>query len=124
MLSYLQITSRPKISMVVHQTASFSNNPMLSHKKMIMRIGRYLLDTRKRGSIYKLDKSKGLECYVDTDFAGGWSQADAENANNVLSCTGYILMYANCPILRVSRLQMEIALSTAEVEYISLSQTL
>jgi hypothetical protein len=124
MLSYLQNTSRPEISMAVHQTARFSNNPMLSHEKSIMRIGRYLLDTRKRGIIYKPDKSKGLECYVDADFAGGWSQADSDNADNVLSRTGYILMYANCPILWVSRLQTEIALSTAEAEYIALSQSL
>ncbi len=74
--------------------------------------------------IYKLDKSKGLECYIDADFAGGWSQADAENADNVLSRTGYILMYTNCPILWVSCLQMEIALSTAKAEYIALSQLL
>ncbi len=33
-------------------------------------------------------------------------------------------MYANCPILWVSRLQTEIALSTAEAEYIALSQSL
>ncbi len=124
MLSYLQNTSHPEISMAVHQMARFSNNPMLSHKKMIMRIGRYLLDTCKCSIFYKPNKSKGLECYVDTDFAGGWSQADAENADNVLSRTGYILMYANCPILWVSRLQMEIALSTAEAEYIALSQSL
>ncbi len=97
---------------------------MLSHKKLIMRIGHYLLDTRERGIIYKPDKSKGLECYIDADFAGGWSQADAENANNVLSCTGYILMYAHCPILWVSCLQTEIALSTAEAEYIALFQSL
>ena len=71
--------------MAVHQTARFSNNPMLSHEKSIMRIGRYLLGTRKRGIIYKPNKSKGLECYVDADFAGGWSQANANNANNVLS---------------------------------------
>ena len=33
-------------------------------------------------------------------------------------------MYANCPILWVSHLQTEIALSTAEAEYIALSQSL
>jgi hypothetical protein len=97
---------------------------MLSHEKSIMQIGRYLLDTRKRGIIYKPDKNKGLECYIDADFAGAWSQADADNAENVLSCTGYVLMYPNCPILWVSCLQTEIALSTAEAEYIALSQAL
>ena len=43
---------------------------MLSNGENIMRIGQYLLDMCKRGIIYKPDKSKGLECYVDTDFAG------------------------------------------------------
>jgi hypothetical protein len=82
------------------------------------------LDTRKSGIIYKPDKTKGLEWYIDADFAGGWSQADDDNVENVLSPTSYVLMYANCPILWVSHLQMEIALSTAEAEYITLSQSL
>ena len=38
MLSYLQNTSRPEISMAVHQTARFSNNPMLSHEKSLLRM--------------------------------------------------------------------------------------
>ena len=124
MLSYLQGNTRPEIAMAVHQTARFCNDPKLSHEKAIMRLGRYLLDTRKRGIIYKPDKSKGLECYVDADFAGGWTQADSEDATNVMSRTGYVLMYANCPIHWVSKLQSEIALSTAEAEYIALSQAL
>jgi hypothetical protein len=51
MLSYLQHSSRPKISMAVHQMARFSNNPMLSRKKSIMHIGHYPLDMQKRGII-------------------------------------------------------------------------
>jgi hypothetical protein len=89
-----------------------------------MRIGHYLSDTRKHGIIYKPDKTKELECYVDADFAGSWLQADADNAENILSCSGYVSMYANFPILWVSHLQTEIALSTSEVEYIALSQSL
>ena len=71
LLSYLQNSTRLEIAMAVHQTARFSNEPMLCHEKAIMRLGRYLLDTRKRGIIYKPDRSKGLDCYVDADFAGG-----------------------------------------------------
>jgi hypothetical protein len=48
----------------------------------------------------------------------------ASDAENVLSRTGYVIMYANCPILWVSRLQTKIALSTADAEYIALSQAL
>jgi hypothetical protein len=89
-----------------------------------MNIGRYLLKTRKCGIIYKPNIKKGLECYVDTDFAGSLLQAAANNAENVLSHTGYVIMYANCPILWISRLQTKIELSTTEAEYIALSQSL
>lgn len=64
MLSYLQNSTRLEIAMVVHQTAQFSNEPMLSHVKSIMCLGRDLLNTCKCGAIYKSDWSKGLECYM------------------------------------------------------------
>ena len=88
MLNYLQGHSRPDIAIAVHQCARFSANPMLSHEKAVIRIGRYLLHTKTRGIIFKPDISKGLEVYVDADFAGGWAKADADNADCVLSCTG------------------------------------
>jgi hypothetical protein len=42
----------------------------------------------------------------------------------VKSRTGYVLTLANCPLLWVSKLQTEIALSTMEAEYIALSQSM
>ena len=89
MMSYLQGHTCPDISMSVHQTSRFCNNPMLCHEKDVMRIGRYLLGTKTSGIIYKPARSRGLECYVDANFSGGWTKADAENAENVLSRTGY-----------------------------------
>ena len=41
-----------------------------------------------------------------------------------MSRTGYAIAYAGCPIHFVSKLQTEIALSTAEAEYIALYQDL
>ena len=124
MLNYLQGNTRPEISMAVHQTARFCIDPKLSHEKAIKRLGRYLKHTRDEGIVYNPDTSKGLECYVDADFAGGWTQADSDDAENVMSRTGMVIMYANCPIFWCSRLQTEIALSTAEAEYIALSSAL
>ena len=124
MLTYLQGNTRPEISMAVHQTARFCNNPMLTHEKAIKRLGRYLYHTKNEGIVYNPDTSKGLECFVDADFAGGWSQADASDADNVMSRTGMVIMYANCPIFWRSSLQTEIVLSTAEGEYIALSSAL
>ena len=72
MLTYLQANNRLEMSMAVHQTASFCNQPMLMHKKAIKLLGRYLYHTKSEGIVYNPDTSKGLECYVDADFAGGW----------------------------------------------------
>ncbi len=110
--------------MAVHQIARFLVNPMRSYELAIMRIGRYLCNNCDRGITYKVDRSKGIEVYVDADFAGGWSSADAENADNVLSLTGFVICYANCPLVWFSKLQTEIALSTAEAEYIAMLHVL
>ncbi len=124
MISYVDNSVWPEIQMAVHQTAHFSVNPMQSHELAIMLIGWYLCDNAERGIIYKVDKSKGLEVYVDADFAGGWSVADSENADNVLSRTGFVICYANCSIIWCSKLQTKITFSTAEAEYIAMSHVL
>jgi hypothetical protein len=97
---------------------------MLCHEKAVKRIARYLLSSSDTGIHYKPDKSRGLEVYVDADFAGGWSSGDYHNPECVLSRTGYVIMYAGCPIMWSSKLQTEITLSTTETEYIALSQSM
>ena len=124
MLSYLQGHTRPDISMPVHQTARFCNDPKLSHKQAITRIGRYFFGSRDKGIKYKVDLSKGLKCYVNADFAGGWDQKDLHNASNLMSRSGFVIKYADCPIYWSSKLQTEIALSTVKAEYIALSSSL
>ena len=108
--------------MAVHQCAQFRVFPMRSHEQAVMRIGCYLLSTCDKGMTYKPDSSKGLEVYVDADFAGGWDPANPGNAD--YSRTGSVIRYASCPIFWQSKLQTEIALSTAEAKYIALSQAL
>ena len=74
--------------------------------------------------IYRPDSKRSIEIFVDANFAGGWDPEDAENVDNVYSRTGYVICYAGCPMFWQSKLQTEIALSTAEAEYIALSQAL
>ena len=121
MLGYLQGTSSPDISMSTHQFARFNNDPKLSHERALKKIVRYLLDTKNEGIVFRSDLSKGLECYIDADFAGGWKDGDHDSPESVLSRTGFVIMYAGCPITWGSRMQTEIALSTTESEYIALS---
>ena len=124
MLTYMQGTSRPELAFAVHQAARFCNDPKLIHERAIHRIGKYLKGTSDKGIIFRSDPSKGLECYVDADFAGGWNKDDPNNADALMSRTGYVIMYAGCPVHWCSKLQTEIALSTTEAEYIALSQSL
>ncbi len=91
MLTYLTGIIRPDIAMAVHQCARFSVNPMHSQEQAVMRIGRYLLSTHKKGMIYKPDSTKGVEVYLDADFARGWDPADTMNADNIYSITGYVI---------------------------------
>jgi hypothetical protein len=70
MMSYLCNSVRPEIQMAVHQTACFLISPMRSHELAIMRSGRYLLNSPDKGIVYKVDKTKGLEVYVNADFTG------------------------------------------------------
>ena len=74
--------------------------------------------------IYRPDITRGLERYVDADFSGGWKDGNHNSPESVLSRTGFVIMYAGCPITLGSKLQTEIALSSTESEYIDLSSAM
>lgn len=64
-ISYIQAIIRPDITMATQQCARFCNNSSQEHKEVVKRICRYLLKTRDKGLVLRLDNSKGLECFVD-----------------------------------------------------------
>ena len=123
MLLYLASNSRPDISFAVHQCARFTHNPKVSHEKAIIRICRYLKGTQEEGLIYEPSSEMTVDCYVDADFAGLYGVEDSQDPISVKSRTGYVILIANCPLLWVSKLQSEIALSTLESEFIALSSS-
>lgn len=131
MLTFLSACTHPEIEFSVHQCARFSNTPMKIHEQAVKRIIRYLLGTinfddpkKDKGLIMNPNRQEGMIAYVDADFAGGWSKEDSDEPTTVMSRTGFIINYMNCPIRWVSKLQSEIALSTTEAEYIALSQSM
>ena len=124
MLGYLQNSTRPDISMAVHQCARFNTNPMLCHEKAVKYIARYLLSSQDKGIHYKPYMTRRLECFVNAEFVGGWSSGYHTNPDCVLSRTGFVIMYAGCTLTWCSKLQTEIALDTTESEYIALSQAM
>ena len=97
---------------------------MLSDKHIVTKIGRYLIDTAEKSLICEVDKQKGLECYVNADFAEGWNPNDRLNGESVLFRNGFVIMHTGILIYWKSKLQTEIALSTCEAEYIALSSAM
>ena len=127
MLNYLVNCTHPEIAYAVHQWARFCNDPKASHEQAVKRILRYLLHVQRSnnaGILFRPNKAQSINTYVDASFAGEWNQEWSEEASSVLSRTGYVILYANCPIIWASKLQTEIALSTTESEYIAFSQSL
>ena len=82
--------------MAIHQTSRFSNNPIILHEKDLKRVEQYLLHTKRYDIIYNHNTQKKLECYVSADLPGGWQQSDSSNADNLMTQTGMVIMYANC----------------------------
>jgi hypothetical protein len=124
MLLYLSGNSRPDISFAVSQCCRFTHSPRHSHGIAVKRILRYLNGTRDKGILFKPLANLQVDCYVDADFAGLWGVESDQDPISVKSRSGYLITFMNCPLLWVSKLQSQIALSTMESEYIALSQSM
>jgi len=123
-LNYLEKGSRPDIAYITHQCARFSTCPKKEHGEAIRWVARYLKGTRDKGMILKPTAERGLEVFVDADFAGNWDQDETDDRDTARSRHGYLIMYAGCPILWKSQLQTEVALSSTESEYTGISYAL
>jgi hypothetical protein len=58
------------------------------------------------------DSARGIQCYVDADFASSWRIEDCDEPSNVYSRTGFVILYAGYPLIWVSKLQSEVTLLT------------
>ena len=69
----------------------------------------YLPDGNRRlttcGVVYRPDIENGIKYFVDANFSGICAQADSDHAENSMFHTGYVIRYAECPVLWCSRLQ-------------------
>ena len=80
------------------------------------RICRYLQGTNDNGLVFNLSKKLVVDCYADADFAGLWGHEDPQDPICARSRTGFVVTFANCYLLWMSKLQTEIALSTLHSE--------
>ena len=64
-----------------------------------------------------------VDCYADADFAGLWEHENPQDPIFASSRTAFVVTFSNCPILWVSKIQTEIALSTLHSDYMALSHS-
>ena len=74
--------------------------------------------------VIKPNKIDALDCYVDSDFAGNYNSFHDQDPSSTKSRTGYVIMFQGCPVLWVSKIQTQCALSTMESEYLALGQAM
>jgi hypothetical protein len=112
-LNHLGQTSPSDIILATHQVAKYSSDPREEHGEAILYLVQYLKKTRHLGLRFKPDEKKGFECYCDVDFTGNWNKDFAQvDPSTAKSRSGWDIFYAKCPIIWVSKLQSQVALST------------
>ena len=113
-LLYAAMATRPDIAQAVSAVSKFNANPDASHLTAVKRILRYLKGTVNIALKYEKSVSGALIGYSDADWAG--DQDDRR------STTGNIFLLSGGAVSWLSKKQATVALSTAEAEYIALSQ--
>ena len=124
MARILVVDDDPDITFAVSQVARFNHNPKQSHAQAVKMIIRYLQRTKDMGTIVKPTGTLLLDCYVDADFAGLYRRDPDSSPTSAKSRLGFIITLGGAPLIWKSQLLSEISLSTQEVEYSCLSQSI
>lgn len=112
-LMYLAVCTRPDIAHSVNSLSQFNSSFDESHWIAAKRVLRYLKGTKNHGLKYIKGHNKPVEGYADADHAGEFDRR---------SYSGLVFIIQGGAISWESKKQRTIALSTAEAEYVSLSE--
>ena len=118
MLLYLVKYSRPDIANPVRELSKVLDSPTPASFKEMLRVIKYVLDTKEYGLRVHPTKSKDemweLISFCDSDYA-----TDPDSRKSV---TGYVLYVKGVPVCWKSKAQRSVTLSSTEAEWIALSE--
>jgi hypothetical protein len=118
MLLFLVKHSRPDIANVVRELSKSMDKASPAAWKELKRTIKFVLDTKEYGlkiEPKKQDNDKwNMVMFCDSDYAG-----DKETRRSV---SGFVLFLMGVPILWKSKSQRSVTMSSAEAEYVSLSE--
>ena len=114
---YIAITTRPDIATAASTCGKFAQNPGKAHWNALLRILSYLQGTQHLDlQLGSARKDIILTAYSDADWAG--------DLDNRKSRSGYVILCNNSVFIWSSKLQVCVALSSTEAEYIALSNAI
>lgn len=96
---------------------NFLIEPRYVHEQAVRRIVRYLLYLKRKGTLglrFLPDRTKHLEVLLNASFAGDRNKKWSDESTSVMSRTGFLIKYANCPIIVYSKLQTKFTLLTTK----------
>ncbi len=121
-LNYLAQTARPDIVYTTHQLAKYLSNPREPHGEAVLYLICFLKKTQDLGTCFKPHRDRGFECYCNADFSGNWNKHLVPfDPSTAKSHSGWIVFYEGCPVIWASKFQTQVALSSIEAEYITMS---
>jgi len=112
-LMFAACVTRSDIMCAAGQLSQFLNNPSSKHMAAAKRVLRYLKGTLTFGITYR-PPPKRLTGYSDANWGG--------DLDTRRSTTGYVVMINNGAAAWKSQLQVTVALSTMEAEYMALTE--
>ncbi|KAH9673800.1 hypothetical protein KPL70_018239 [Citrus sinensis] len=112
-LMFAMICTRPDIAQAVGAVSRYMGNPGGEHWIAVNRVLRYIRGTSDVALCYGGSEFT-VRGYVDSDFA--------RDLDKRKSTTGYVFTLTEAAVSWVSKLQIVVALSTTEVEYMAATQ--
>lgn len=112
-IMHLAVYSRPDIAFSISTLSQFSQNPKKQHWTTALNLLRYLNTTKTSKLVYS-KTGLPLVGYVDASWA--------EDRNDCKSQSGYCFVFAGAAVSWESRKQRTVATSSAEAEYIALTE--
>ena len=112
-LMYAMVCTRPDIAHAVGVVNRYMSNPGKRHWLAVKWILRYLRGTTSQALCFG-GSNTTLQGYADSDMAG-----DRDSSR---STTGYVFTVGGTAVSWISRLQRVVALSSAEAEYVALTE--
>ena len=118
MLLYITKYTRPDIANSTREHSKMMDGATEQHFHSLMRLIKYVIDTKNKMLILKLNREKGfiftIEGYSDADYG-----SDRDNRRSI---TGMVIYLCGIPIAWRSRAQKCVTLSTTESEYYAMSE--